>query len=488
MNTNLRNLALAALATGATLAADSRETVLDRKVYIEDGIAELPAVPPLCDTLKLDKRRVQVGDCSLYCETEGSGPALVLINGGPGGTHHGFHPHFGRAAEFATVVYYDQRGCGQSDYARGTGYTVDQAVDDLDHLREALKLERWVVVGWSYGGVLAQTYTVKYPERVAGLALAGSSEDAMRLALEPSRQYGFISAAEQKKIAEVQRQPGLSMAQSVFNAHLNGDWKRQNFYRPSREELARGALYGWKHAPGFRSSIGRDLARIDLRGLFQGCPIPVLLMEGSYDLTWGADKPGKLAACFPGSRLVMFERAAHAPFADEPEKFFATLREFMQALPAKTAGVEKWREQIAARQAEKRNSPEHLVESSGWGRKSAAKIAARYEADWLNQVTDRSAFLKLGFALYDAKRYEDALAVFQKMEQVVTGQAGVALVWQGHMLDLLGRREEAIAAYKKASVLSFGAQHSQFRLLVTGDYAKQRLQTPFTRVENKDND
>ena len=128
-------------------------------------------------------------------------------------------------------------------------------------------------------------------------------------------------------------QPGLSLAQAVFNAHLNGDWKRQSFYRPTREELAREALYGWKHDPFFRGSISRDLRRIDLRGLFQGCPIRVLILEGRHDLTEGVGKPAKLAACFPASRLVMFERAAHAPFADEPEKFFATLREFIKALP-----------------------------------------------------------------------------------------------------------------------------------------------------------
>ena len=205
--------------------------------------SRVPEVPPLCDTSKSQKRRVSVGDCRLYCETEGSGLALVLINGGPGGTHHDFHPHFGQAAEFATVVYYDQRGCGQSDYAKGKGYTIDQAVDDLDKLREALKLERLVVLGWSYGGVLAQSYTVKYPERVAGLVLVGSSTDGLRLALKPTHQFDFLSEIERKKIAKIHGNQSLPLAQAVFNAHLNGDWKRQGFYRPTREETrARGPV------------------------------------------------------------------------------------------------------------------------------------------------------------------------------------------------------------------------------------------------------
>ena len=118
-------------------SAEKRETVLDRRVHIEPRILEVLKVPPLCDELKLEKRRVNVDDCRLYCETEGNGLPLVLVNGGPGGTHHGFHPYFGRAAGFARVVYYDQRGCGQSDYVRGDGYTVRQAVDDLETLRQS---------------------------------------------------------------------------------------------------------------------------------------------------------------------------------------------------------------------------------------------------------------------------------------------------------------------------------------------------------------
>src|SRR5512145_700960 len=93
-------------------ATEQRETVLDRRVHLQPGVLEVPALPPLCDEVKAEKRRVNIGDCHLYCETEGRGLPVVLINGGPGGTHHDFHPCFGHAVEFATVVYYDQRGCG----------------------------------------------------------------------------------------------------------------------------------------------------------------------------------------------------------------------------------------------------------------------------------------------------------------------------------------------------------------------------------------
>ena len=86
---------------------------------------------------------------------------VVLLNGGPGATHHYFHPWFSRAKDFARVIYYDQRGCGLSDYNPGAGYSVFQAVEDLEQLRRALEIDQWVVAGHSYGGYLAQQYAVQ---------------------------------------------------------------------------------------------------------------------------------------------------------------------------------------------------------------------------------------------------------------------------------------------------------------------------------------
>jgi proline iminopeptidase len=469
------------------------ETVLERKVHIEPGIAEVPNVPTLCEVLKMAGRRVTAGGCQLYCEVEGRGTALVLVHGGPGATHQGFHPFFRKAASFSKVVYYDQRGCGQSDFARGGGYTIEQAVADLDDLREALKLEKWVVLGWSYGGVVAQAYLLKYPERVAGLVLVGAAPDAFGLSLQPGRQSEFISAEEQRKMQELHEDPALSGPRLTYNAWLNGDWKRQNYYKPTREAMARTALYDWNHDPLFRQDILRDLDQADFRGLFEGCPIPVLMAEGKYDLTWGADKAEKLSACFDGCQLVMFERSAHAPFADEPDKFFTALRAFMEGLPDKPVEAAHWQAQVAARQAqvaarqaERAKLPEHMLKTAGWGRKSSEKIAGSYSEAWLKQVSDPMLLMRLGFALYDAKEYEKALAVFRRLEE--TDEAGVALVWQGQMLDLLGRRAEALAAYRKAAGQSLYMRHGQYGIVVSREYVQTRMKTPFQRVENQVSD
>jgi hypothetical protein len=90
---------------------EQRESIHVRVVHIEPKlITEIPDVFRWCDRLKLKKYHINVGDAELYVEEEGKGTPLVLINGGPGGTHHYFHPWFSRAKDYTRIIYYDQRG------------------------------------------------------------------------------------------------------------------------------------------------------------------------------------------------------------------------------------------------------------------------------------------------------------------------------------------------------------------------------------------
>ncbi len=285
-----------------------RERARDRVVHIEEGIIrEIPHVARLCESMNIRKENVDIGDCKLYCEQEGQGTPLVLLHGGPGATHHGFHPCFSRAASFARVIYYDQRGCGLSDFEPGKGYSLDQAVDDLDRLRKALGVDQWVVLGHSYGGLLAQCYAMKYPENVKGLVLVCASTGLHGQSM-PSRQGEFISQQERDKMAEISKTSGLSTNQLVYNNFLNGDWKRQSYYKPAPERIARIAFYEWVHDNNFNEMMSRFASAVDLTGSFAQCPLPTMIIEGTWDMSWNTDKPKQLAANHPNAQLVMFER------------------------------------------------------------------------------------------------------------------------------------------------------------------------------------
>ena len=125
--------------------------------------------------------RLAVGDGNLvYWETCGNprGKPAVVVHGGPGsgctdGQRRLFDPAVYR------VVLFDQRGCGRStphasaldtDLTRNTTWHL---VDDMEALRRHLGVERWLVLGGSWGSTLALTYAVRFPERVTEMILFG---------------------------------------------------------------------------------------------------------------------------------------------------------------------------------------------------------------------------------------------------------------------------------------------------------------------------
>ena len=96
--------------------SSARETILDKIVNIpKELVLDIPQLPALCDELPgLKKGFADILDGKIYYEEEGQGIPLVLINGGPGCTHQGFHPYFSQIKDLARIIYYDQRGTGKS--------------------------------------------------------------------------------------------------------------------------------------------------------------------------------------------------------------------------------------------------------------------------------------------------------------------------------------------------------------------------------------
>lgn len=100
--------------------------------------------------------------------------------------------------------------------------------------------------------------------------------------------------------------------------------------------------------------------------------------------------------------------------------------------------------------------------------------------------TDEGLWFKLGMLLYDGGRYAEALKAFQRTAEVAGDSSNYlfgALVWQGHMYDLLGRRDEAVREYNLALGKANGQEmhHSQYDMVVDRKWVEERLKHPFTR-------
>ena len=95
---------------------------------------------------------------------------------------------------------------------------------------------------------------------------------------------------------------------------------------------------------------------------------------------------------------------------------------------------------------------------------------------------DFAVWKKLGLTLYDGEYYTQALEAFGRAAELTEGEAWV-IVWQGHILDILGRREEALQRYREALKRGKGidSQHDQYGIQINRQWVEERLQKPFQR-------
>lgn len=144
-----------------------------------------------------DSGLLDVGDGNqLYWETCGApeGKPAVFLHGGPGG---GLLPDHRRLfdPEAYRVVLFDQRNCGRSRPHAGdpdvplTTNTTWHLVDDVERVREHLGVDRWLVLGGSWGSTLALAYAQRYPQRVTELVVHG-----IYLARSSDEQWAFTDS------------------------------------------------------------------------------------------------------------------------------------------------------------------------------------------------------------------------------------------------------------------------------------------------------
>jgi proline iminopeptidase len=121
-------------------------------------------------------QRLEVaGGHQLYLEEAGNpnGIPILFLHGGPGAGCETYHRRFFDPNAYR-VVLFDQRGCGRSTpHASLENNTTWDLVKDIETIREALGIERWLLFGGSWGSTLALAYAQQHPERVIGMVLRG---------------------------------------------------------------------------------------------------------------------------------------------------------------------------------------------------------------------------------------------------------------------------------------------------------------------------
>ncbi len=270
--------------------------------------------------------------------TAGAEAPAVFLHGGPGGTHNGLASMLGLADDRA-VILYDQLDSGKSDRPNNpANWRVERFVAELEAVRAALGIERWHVVGHSWGAAIALEYAARYPQHIASTVLGGTFistplwiADANILLKElPAKVQATISACETATpppaktcetataafYAEFNRREPPSDALKAYSAAIGGGGFNPAIYNamwgPS-EFRSKGSLLTYDAVP--------LLSRIDGER--------TLFMIGQYD-TARVDTVEDFVELTPGAEFAVVPGAAHGFFTDRPTESEAILRAWFE--------------------------------------------------------------------------------------------------------------------------------------------------------------
>jgi pimeloyl-ACP methyl ester carboxylesterase len=263
-------------------------------------------------------RYAKSGDVHVAYQVFGEGPDLVVA---PGFVSHienyWDEPHLARwlnnLGGFCRVVLFDKRGTGLSDRVAHLPH-MDERMDDLRAVMDAVGIERASLLGISEGGSLAALFAASHPERTQSLVLYGSF----------ARFRHWIATDE---------------AWDALMKYMDEGWgsgKSLPAFAPSKANDP--AIQQWwgkferlGASPSAAIALMRMNREIDISGILHSINVPTLVIHRTDDTLVSVEGGRELAAGIPGARLVEFPGADHLVFldADASDRMLAEMEEFL---------------------------------------------------------------------------------------------------------------------------------------------------------------
>jgi proline iminopeptidase len=280
---------------------------------------------------------IPVRGAALYYRETGRGQPIILLHGGPDFDHNYFLPDMDRLAGSFRLIYYDQRGRGQSaGNARPEDVTVESEIADLEAVREHFGLESVAVLGHSWGGVLAMEYAIRYPARVSRLIVmnTGPASHVDYMLLRRERRKNATEDVERmREIAATAayRAGDIEADAAYYRIHF-----RTTVRQPALLERVVGSLRanftpeGILKARAIESRLLDEtwlLGEYDLFPRLRQLNVPALIIHGDTDIV-PVECAAHVAEAIPGARLVLLRDTGHFSFIERTDEIGKAIANF----------------------------------------------------------------------------------------------------------------------------------------------------------------
>ena len=251
----------------------------------------------------------------LNARLSGEGPRIVLLH--PIGLDHSFWGDVEVSlAQTCCVLSVDLRGHGASSWDGGP-VSLEQNADDVAQLLSALDFAPAIVVGLSFGGMIAQTLAIRRPDLVRGLVVSGCADtlpDAARSAMRERGRIALENGMETVIDATMERwfSPGFA----------DIDWLDK-----VRERLRTDDPEVW--AAGWDA-----ISALNTAPMLASLSVPALVIAAENDQAFPVEAVHNVARHIPAARFEVLEGAAHIMHLEKPEPYARLIQNFVNDLDA----------------------------------------------------------------------------------------------------------------------------------------------------------
>lgn len=294
--------------------------------------------------IKMIPIKTEKGTFNVFTKRMGNNPKkrVLLLHGGPGGTHEEFGNFDGYLPnEEIEYIYYDQLDSYYSDKPNdSTLWTTEHFVEEVEQVRKALNLNKdnFYLLGQSWGGILAMEYALKYPDNLKGLIISNMMASAPEYTKYANEVLGpQMNPAIFKEIMDMEANEDFDNPK--YSELLMTHYYTQHILRKPLEKWPKSINLFFEHLnpaiyvfmqghSEFGMTGNASLKDWDVSGRLKEIKIPTLMMGGKYD-TMDPKYMEWMAKEVQNGRCVITHGSHLAQF-DDPETYFNGLIQFIQ--------------------------------------------------------------------------------------------------------------------------------------------------------------
>jgi proline iminopeptidase len=260
---------------------------------------------------------------NLNVEEVGSGLPLIVLHGGPGLDHSMFRPYLDALGDEYRLLYVDERGQGRSQRVDPETLSLDRFARDVDLLAEALGLEGFVLLGHSFGAIIA-TYHATELGTAAAYVISGGGDSSDALDADVAESLSALGEGG-KAIADSWELEKTVATEGQLKQLLR-DQMPFHFHGEPPPGYAEETL-GSPEVLRYFANIG--YGAFDYRPKLKEVDKPTLVLVGEYDRTTTPRAAQVLHEGIPGSDLHIVPAAGHMTFVEQTDEYLAVIRDFL---------------------------------------------------------------------------------------------------------------------------------------------------------------